>query len=107
MANKVENKWGIRAYQPSENFEVGVSYLTGISGIAYGQDVTYKGKYVGFIYSTGAISHFQRFYSYDVEYGNVDGWGECKAFKNQYDFEVYIEEHFEEILHLLETTDFD
>ena len=69
--------------------------------------VTYKGKYVGFIYSTGAISNYQTFFSFDVEYGNVDGWGKYKGFHNQYDFEVYIEEHFEEILHLLETTDFD
>lgn len=107
MANKVDNKWGIRAYQPSENFEVGDFYLTGISGVAYGQNVTYKGKYVGFINSKGTISHYQTFFSFDVEYGNVDGWGEYKVFHNQYDFEVYIEEHFEEILHLLETTDFD
>lgn len=107
MANKIDNKWGIRAYQPSENFKDGDLYYVGISGVAYGQDVTYKGKYVGFIHSSASISHYQTFFSFDVEYGNVDGWGQFKAFDNQYDFEVYIEEHFEEILHLLETTDFD
>lgn len=107
MATKVENYLGIRAYQPSEGFEVGEGYHTGIMGVLYGQNVTYKGEYVGFVHSTGAISNYQTWYSFDVEYGNQDGWGEYKAFSNQYDFEVYVENNFEAILELLKTTDFD
>lgn len=102
-----ENKYGVLSYEPSEGFAVGDPYTTGISGVLYGQNVTYKCEYVGFIHSTGAISNFQTFVTFDVEYGNVEGWGEYKVFDDQNEFEKYIEEHFDEIVELLEYTDFD